>query len=436
MPLRTLPPAGTSIRGNELGRWLLRALKPSGELASLRSRLADLHGVKDVFLLSSGRAAMARLLREMASLGRPSGEDRKGDRDEVLVPGYTCYSVAASAVRAGLRVRPVDVDPGTLDYSKEALSRVDSRRVLALVSSNLFGIPNDLPYLETFAGDRDLWMVDDAAQALHAQLGGRGVGTFGHAGLFSFDKGKNITTVQGGVLVSRHTELSLRLRDSLGDLPRPPAGQVAADMTKLAAYAILLHPRLYWLPHRILPLGRTPWDTSYPVQGYSSRLAPMAHLLLDRLEEISEGRIQRARHLTTALHSSSISGTVGMPMAHPPEEKGHRPVFLRFPLLLPDPEHREEALRLLDEAGLGGSASYPRALLDVPELQPFLAPGVEDTPGARLVAERLLTLPTHAYVTDGDVGRMVETLERAASHPPRSTSTTRGGVRLSGGALP
>jgi len=433
MPFRTLPPAGTPIGGIELGRWLLRALRPSGELESLRSRLIDLHGVKDAFLVSSGRAAMARLLGEMASMGGPSGGDRRGNPDEVLVPGYTCYSVAASAVRAGLKVRLVDVDPETLDYSRDALARVDTRRVLALVSSNLFGVPNDLPYLETFAADRGLWMVDDAAQALHAQVGGRRVGTFGHAGLFSFDKGKNITTVQGGVLVSRHAELCLRLQHSLGDLPLPSARQVAAEMSKLAAYAVLLHPRLYWLPHRLLPLGRTPWDLAYPVQGYSSRLAPMAHLLLDRLEEITAGRIQRAGRLTMALRSSSIAGKVGMPTARPREAAGHRPVFLRFPLLLPDPGSREEALRRLDEAGLGGSASYPRALLDVPELQPFLARGVEDTPGARQIAERLLTLPTHAYVTDGDVGRMVEILERTVDLPSRMTSSSQ--AAASGGVL-
>jgi len=379
---------------------------------------------------------MARLLREMAALGRPSGGDGNGEFDEVLVPGYTCYSVAASAVRAGLRVRPVDVDPETLDYSRDALARVDTRRVLALVSSNLFGIPSDLPYLETFATERGLWMVDDAAQALHAQVGGRWAGTFGHAGLFSFDKGKNITTVQGGALVSRHDGLTLRLRDSLGDLPRPPSGQVAAEMMKLVAYAILLHPRLYWLPHRLLALGRTPWDLAYPVQGYSARLAPMAHLLLDRLEEITAGRIQRAGRLTMALHSSSISGRIGMPEARRREKEGHRPVFLRLPLLLPDPGSREEALRRLDEAGLGGSASYPRALLDVPELQPFLAPGVEDTPGARLVAERLLTLPTHAFVTDGDVRSIVEILERTLAQPSRLTPSSRAGARSSGGVLP
>ena len=122
-----------------------------------------------------------------------------------------------------------------------------------------------------------------------------------------------------------------------------------------------------------------------------------------------------------------------MPTARPREEEGHRPVFLRFPLLLQDSAHRQTALRLLDEAGLGASASYPRALLDVPELQPFLAPGVEDTPGARQIAERLLTLPTHAYVTDGDVGRMVEILERTVAPPSRMTSSSQAGA--SGGVL-
>ena len=83
---------------------------------------------------------------------------------------------------AGLRPRVVDIDPATLDYDPAALAGADCRRVLAIVATNLYGCPNDLPHLEAFARERDLLVVDDAAQAMGAAIGNRSSGTFGDAG--------------------------------------------------------------------------------------------------------------------------------------------------------------------------------------------------------------------------------------------------------------
>jgi dTDP-4-amino-4,6-dideoxygalactose transaminase len=60
----------------------------------------------------------------------------------------------------------------------------------------------------------------------------------------------------------------------------------------------------------------------------------------------------------------------------------------------------------LVRAGIGATASYPKALIDVPEIRPHVAERTADTPRARQVAAGILTLPTHAFVTRSDLDRM------------------------------
>ena len=126
--------------------------------------------MRQVRLASSGRALLYQIFRTL------SGEQvrNSGPRTppgEVIVPGYTCSSVAAAVARAGLRVRPVEVDAETLDYRREALEATPTSGAVAIVSSSLYGHPGDLPYLESFAADRGMLLVDDAAQAFLARVG-------------------------------------------------------------------------------------------------------------------------------------------------------------------------------------------------------------------------------------------------------------------------
>ncbi len=129
-------------------------------------------------------------------------------RNEVVIPGYTCYSVASSVIMAGLKIRVCDIDPVTLSYDLEQLASVDFSRVLCVVTANLYGLPDDLKQIEQITTENDVYLVDDAAQSLGATVAGQPSGTFGIAGLFSLDKGKNITSIQGGMIVTNNDALA------------------------------------------------------------------------------------------------------------------------------------------------------------------------------------------------------------------------------------
>ena len=280
-------------------RWCGTAFSSTPAPAALEQAIRDRFGVRHVFLTSTGRAGLTLLLRAMRRLA-------DGTRDQVVVPSYTCYSVPASVVKAGLRPRIVDISPHTLDYAPEALEQTDFSRVLAIVATNLYGLPNDLPALERVARRHGTFLVDDAAQALGATVGGRWSGTWGDAGLFSFDKGKNVSAIDGGILVTNSDALAAALREETARLETPGLGTSAVHVLKALAYFALLRPWLYGIPARIpqLGLGRTVYTTDYPLAQSDRVLVALGLTMLRRLDEFTSARRANAAALLAELRAN------------------------------------------------------------------------------------------------------------------------------------
>jgi dTDP-4-amino-4,6-dideoxygalactose transaminase len=330
------------------------------------------------------------------------------ERDEVLIPAYTCYSVPASIARAGLRPRLVDVDPRTLAMDPEALARADFSRALAVVSSNLYGIPNRLGEMEAIARERNVFMLDDSAQSLGARLNGRAVGAFGDAGLYSFDKGKIICTIQGGAVVAKQGPLASALSARLERLEASPWSESLMSSIKLPVYALFLRPGLYGAIRRMpfLGLGRTEFETRYVISRLGSAQTGVASLLAKRMGSLNQQRRQNARKLEEALQ-----GRRGIEL--PTLPSGAEPVYVRFPMRVLDPANRERAVGELDRLGIGATTSYPKALLDVPEVAAMLRAPEAAMPGAREVANQIVTLPTHGYCPPDYAARAAQIISGA-----------------------
>ena len=395
--IRTLAPSGNPILFSDLVNCASHFGRVrTGELKSL---IGASLGITDAFLFSTGRAAMTVLLGCIASR-RP-----KRDKDIVVVPSYTCYSVPASALKAGLRVLVCDIDSSTLTYDEEQLESIDFERVLAIVSSNLYGIPNDLSKLESLARQHDVHLIDDAAQCLGAKFQNRAVGSFGDAGILSFDKGKVVTTINGGVIVTNNADIALNLKKEHNRLRKQTGTKRAVETVKLLAYSLFLRPALYWIPGHLpfLRLGETRFDDTYPVERYFDRLAPIAERQLSRLETINEHRSRCAARYSAALTNLE---TVELIRPLPASE----PIYLRYPIRILDQEMRRQFLQT--NRKLGCSVSYPAAIADIPEIrgQVLVQNGVCDS--GRKVAAQLVTLPTHAYVRETDIAQICDGLAR------------------------
>lgn len=401
---RHVAPAGAPIRATDLAR-TIRLLLAGGDVASaLGHAVGARFGVRHVALTSTGRAGLTLLLRALRRLSPK--------RTEVVLPAYTCYSVAASVVKAGLAPRLVDVDPDTLDFSPGDLARADFSRTLAIVATNLYGLPSALPAITEVARQHGAFVIDDAAQAMGASVGGRYSGTLGDAGLYSFDKGKNVAAIDGGVIVTDSDQIAAALASESAAMS-PSSESGAKVLVKAMAYAALLRPWLYWIPNSVpqLGLGTTRFTTGFPVEQPPRALVALALTMLDRLDEFTQARTANAARLLEGLTS-----VTGVRPVRP--QAGTKAVYLRLPLLVDDPDARDRAIARLNAAGIGASGSYPASIVDIPDLQPW-ADRASRATGGQYIARRIITLPTHSYVGAADVARTVSVLSRSL-HPAAS----------------
>jgi len=284
--------------------------------------------------------------------------------------------------------------------------------VLAVVSSNLYGIPNPLAEYEAIARRKGVFMLDDAAQALGARVGDRAAGSFGDAGLYSFDKGKIICTIQGGAMVAGDGALAAAINDQFAAVPPCPGTEAAGNVLKLLVYTLCLHPAPYGLIRSLpfLGLGRTDYHTPSPVTRLAAFQAGVAAVLLPKLRELNAVREHNAAGLAAALHD--LPGIALPTVAH-----DARPVYARFPIRIRNAARRADVVAALESAGIGATVSYPSALPDVPEVKAQLRPHGDNFPGARELARQIVTLPTHGYCPPDLGARVRGIVLRALSSP-------------------
>lgn len=402
MPLVELAPSGTRISIHDLLKWLILQPVAAKMLERFRAEICRRYRLRHCFFVSSGRAAMFVLLRALRRLAAPH-------KTVVIVPSYTCYSVPAAVIRAGLRVRILDIDPATLSYDLNALAHTDFSQVLAIVSSNLYGIPNDLPGIAALARQHGTYFIDDAAQSLGAAVHDQAVGSFGDAGIYSLDKGKNITSIQGGILVTQSDAIATEIRNEMAQLPSPPWLRTFVQAMQLLVYAILLRPWLYWIPARLpfLKLGTTRYEIDYPVERYSPALGAMAALLFERIDTVTQGRMNAAKYYSELLQNVPF-------LDLPKPLSGALPVYLRFPVRIDTQARRDRLVASLQAAGLGATASYPSSIVDVPEVIAHLDQTPSQGSAGRTLATSILTLPTHAYVQRLHIEKICTIIKRGA----------------------
>jgi dTDP-4-amino-4,6-dideoxygalactose transaminase len=332
---------------------------------------------------SSGKAALTTTLQAMATL-------RRGRT--VAIPAYTCYSVPAAIVRAGLDIALIDVDPVTFDFDEASLARVMARTdLLCVMPTHLFGIAADVDRIRKFVG-RDVWILEDAAQALGVRdAEGRLLGTRGDAALFSLGRGKHLTCGAGGFIATRSAELTRVCTQHFAALPAAPLAGEVKKLAELAVMGVFLRPELYWFPAGLpfLGLGETVYSTEFSITRLPAVGAGILREWRRRLERSNARRQQHVATLTASITQgrARVSGPL-----------------LRFPVLARECRDRDALLA----AGrrLGVTRMYPGPIHEIAELRSRF-PG-QRFPGAEALAETLVTLPTHPLVAASDLAALAD----------------------------
>lgn len=172
------------------------------EVKGLEEEFAAFTGVRRAVAVDSGTDSLYLPLRAVL-------DDRPADRREVIVPSFTFFATAGAVVNAGGVPIFADVREDSQNLDPASVARLVSDRTAAIVPVHLFGNPADLGAIRAALGGRKVFMLEDAAQAVDATVGGKRVGGLADAGSFSFYPSKNLGAAgDGGIFTTDDPEMA------------------------------------------------------------------------------------------------------------------------------------------------------------------------------------------------------------------------------------
>ena len=392
---RTLPPTAAPIQFQDLLSGVFSTFVDHGAGSELKGQIQEYFKVKHVFLVSSGKAALFLALK---ALQESSG------RKEVVIPAYSSFCLASAVARTGLPVKLCDIDPDTLDFDLAKLQSIITEKTLAVIPVHNYGLICNMREIQRIALEKGAYVVEDAAQGAGAVLENRKVGTLGDIGILSLGRGKNICALGGGVILTDREPLAPLIDDWLDIYPRESFFPVCSSVLTGMALSLFLHPERYALPAHLpfLNLGANIFDPGFRIAGFSNVNAEVGRRAFSSLDQYNEIRVQNARLLNLGLSSNRS-------LRIPKPDVAGQPVYLRFPILFLKKETRDRMFRILSQQRLGASRSYRTPLNEIVGFRKYLSAD-DDYPAAKLVADRILTLPTHSYVEATDIAKMIRTI--------------------------
>ncbi len=401
---RTLPPAASPIPLVDVFRALPSCLFTDTLDERFAKEIRQEFGSKYCFLVSSGRVALTLSLLALKEI--------YPGLDQVLLPAFTCYSVPAAIKRAGLRVKLCDLAPSSLDFDKRHLQEIiwsdrSKPKILCVLVPHLFGCPADLVGIRAIVGP-GIPVIEDAAQGMGETFNNKKLGTSGDIGFFSLGRGKALSTMEGGVIVTDRDDFA----NIIKVLIAPLTGHRILDSLSLGVktlmVAILQQPSLFWLPKALpfLRLGETLYDPDFALHRLPYFQVKLAVNWRHRLEHHRQARRMNIHYWQQNLPAGYMLVC------------RHKDISLiRLPILAQTKEQRDNILNQGEHQGLGIMPAYPTPINKITALEDdFLG---QDYLQADEICNRLLTIPVHEYVQDRDNELILALLHDCQEKPSR-----------------
>jgi perosamine synthetase len=370
--------------------YVVRVLR-SGQLSlgprvtEFEEKFAAYVGARHAIAVNSGTSALHLAVRALGI----------GPGDEVLTTSFSFVASSSCLLYEHALPAFVDIDPQTLNIDPRAIDRfiqqwcvVDSttgalvdtrtrRRVSAILPVHVFGLPCDMGPIMELARAYQLHVIEDACEALGAQYRGRHVGMCGAAGVFAFYPNKQMTTGEGGMIVTDDDQIARLCRSMRNQGRSPDCG---------------------WLQHERL--------------GYNYRLSDIHSALgLAQLERI--GALLGGRARVAALYERALGRHPLIKL--PPSVQDCRRSWFVYPIQLcpvsgdDTPGLRDRVLTALRAAGIACQAYFPAI-----HLQPYLRDSQlvneRPLPHTEAASSSCLTLPMFPTATEEQIDYVCKTL--------------------------
>ena len=324
---------------------------------------ADRIGTKHAVACSSGTAGLHCCLHALGI----------GPGDEVITSSFSFVASANVIVYTGATPVFAEVDPLTFNMDPAAVEAAITPRTRAILIVDIFGYPADVPALIAIAERHGLAIVEDACQSIDGDFNGKKLGTYGHPSVYGFYANKQLTTAEGGVILTDDDALYLLLK-SLTNQGRSDDG------------AWLVHSRL----------------------GFNYRLSDVHAAIgiaqIERLDWMQDARARIAGRYQARM--ASVDGVT--PMYEGPQRRSW---FVYAPRLDADLA-RDSIIGRLEAEGVSAKPYLPCI-----HLQPYYRTDHGHAPGELPVTEEIsastIALPFFCEMTDEQVDRVCDTMERA-----------------------
>jgi dTDP-4-amino-4,6-dideoxygalactose transaminase len=354
----------------------------SRPLLKLREKLQSITGRENIFFAPSCRAALAQLLATLP-------------QKDVVLPAYTCPVVKKAAILAGKNIIYVDVAKNSINSTSEEFAKeIKSGRIL--IPTHLYGIPTDVEAICNLAKTKSCLTIEDAAAAFGSRRMGKMLGTFGDAGVISFEQSKRLPAFRGAaIIINNEKAFDLeKLRTfTLFDLKfqLPMSETAKAVLYNLATvpwiygrltlplilkkYSKASHPQ----PQNLFEAAR---NSPFYLRGFHPFQAALILAMLKRFENIRTRIGQLVSIYRQILKDSNIRTFIPADI----DESG----LLRFPIAFPG----RERLEILSQALLRGlflEINYDQPLPEKEDWSKF--------PNARWAAQNVILLPLYARLS-------------------------------------
>jgi perosamine synthetase len=324
---------------------------------------AERIGVRHAVACSSGTAGLHCCLHAAGI----------GPGDEVITSSFSFVASANVIVYTGATPVFAEVDPLTYNMDPAAVEALITPRTKAILIVDIFGYPANVPALVDIAHRHGLALVEDACQSIDGDYDGRKLGTFGHPAVYGFYANKQLTTAEGGVILTDDEDLYRQLK-SLTNQGRSDDG------------AWLVHSRL----------------------GFNYRLSDVhAAIGVAQIERLDW--MQDARARIAAMYQERMADIDGVtPMYEGPQRRSW---FVYAPRLDADLD-RDRIIGRLEADGVSAKPYLPCI-----HLQPYYREDHGHAPGELPVTEAIsastIALPFFCEMTDEQVDRVCDSMDRA-----------------------
>lgn len=320
-------------------------------------------GVKNVVAVNSGTAALHLSLLGSNVSGR-----------EVITTPFSFAATANTIIQAGATPVFVDVNPDTFNIDPQRVEKAVTSRTVAIEPVHIFGQPAEMKEITEIAEKHGLHIVEDAAEAIGAEYGGRKIGNTDEFACFSTYATKNLHTGEGGFITTNNDEAATTFK-------------MLRSQGQKSKY---LHVDL----------------------GYNYRMTEIAAAIgivqIKRLDQLNQKRIENANRLNNSIRDISALA----PQAVIPHVKH---IYYQYTVRFVEEKagmSRDEFQKKLALKGIETDVHWPVPI----HLQPWYRQSFQHRPGmfprAEKLAETVVSLPVHPFLTREEIEKIADALHQ------------------------